>query len=299
MATSTPLSSIAFTMAKWESGTAPACQASPSMNMLVAMASPMSAVAISRCFDEMALGRASPICDRLHDAPHRQRVVRIVGEGAGIGLVAVDEDRGVRRGSMAASALADPATTASPPMRRSAPPAAMRTALIASGREAMRTWLVTGPPFCASPVMSTTAAALPSRCAAIASTAADGDDPGAADAGEKDGVGAVERRQGRRIGTAHRLPVPARSPCGTAPCTVTKLGQKPLRQEKSLLQADWSMTRLRPNSVSSGWIATQFDWTPQSPQPSQTSSLMSTRWLGAGSVPRFRRRRISAAQVWS
>ena len=33
---------------------------------------------------------------------------------------------------------------------------------------------------------------------------------------------------------------------------MTKLGQKPLRQEKSLLQLDWSIVRLRPNSVSSG-----------------------------------------------
>jgi hypothetical protein len=30
------------------------------------------------------------------------------------------------------------------------------------------------------------------------------------------------------------------------PSTVTKEGQKPLRQEKSLLQVDWSMARLRP-----------------------------------------------------
>ena len=36
------------------------------------------------------------------------------------------------------------------------------------------------------------------------------------------------------------------------PFTVTKLGQKPLRQLKSLLQADWSIRRLRPNSVSAG-----------------------------------------------
>ena len=34
------------------------------------------------------------------------------------------------------------------------------------------------------------------------------------------------------------------------PLTVTKLGQKPLRQVKSLLQADWSIRRLRPSSVS-------------------------------------------------
>ena len=42
------------------------------------------------------------------------------------------------------------------------------------------------------------------------------------------------------------------------PCTVTKLGQKPLRQEKSLLQVDWSIWRLRPNSVSSGFTETQL-----------------------------------------
>src|SRR3546814_1364571 len=36
------------------------------------------------------------------------------------------------------------------------------------------------------------------------------------------------------------------------PWTVTKLGQKPFTQEKSLLQDDWSMARLRPNSVSTG-----------------------------------------------
>ena len=86
---------------------------------------------------------------------------------------------------------------------------------------------------------------------------------------------------------------------GFAPCTVTNEGQKPLRQEKSLLQLDWSIARLRPNSVSTGTTATQFDWTPQSPQPSQTSSLMTIRRSGSGASPRFRRRRFSAAQVWS
>src|SRR5690554_3817740 len=59
-----------------------------------------------------------------------------------------------------------------------------------------------------------------------------------------------------------------------APCTVTNEGQKPFTHEKSLLQDDWSMRRLRPNSVSTGCTETQLDATPQSPQPSQTSSLM-------------------------
>ena len=84
-----------------------------------------------------------------------------------------------------------------------------------------------------------------------------------------------------------------------APCTVTKDGQKPFTQEKSLLQFDWSICRLRPNSVSTGCTATQFDCTEQSPQASQTRSLMMTRLSGSGNSPRLRRRRFSDAQVWS
>ena len=88
-------------------------------------------------------------------------------------------------------------------------------------------------------------------------------------------------------------------PFSTPPRTLTKDGQKPFTQEKSLLQDDWSIIRLRPHSVSTGWMATQLDCTPQSPQPSQTSSLTTTRSSGSGKRPRLRRRRFSAAQVWS
>ena len=84
-----------------------------------------------------------------------------------------------------------------------------------------------------------------------------------------------------------------------APVSVTKLGQKPLTQDRSLLQEDWLIRRLRPYFVSSGSIETQFDLTEQSPQPSHTASLMKTRTSGSGAVPRLRRRRSSAAQVWS
>ena len=86
---------------------------------------------------------------------------------------------------------------------------------------------------------------------------------------------------------------------GVPPSTVTKEGQKPLRQLKSLLQADWSIARLRPIGVSTGTIATQFDCTPQSPQPSHTSGLIHTRRSGSGKAPFLRRRRFSAAQVWT
>ena len=66
-----------------------------------------------------------------------------------------------------------------------------------------------------------------------------------------------------------------------------------------MLQDDWSIWRLRPNSVSTGTIETQLEASPQSPQPSQTSSLITTRRGGSAIWPRLRRRRFSAAQVWS
>ena len=80
---------------------------------------------------------------------------------------------------------------------------------------------------------------------------------------------------------------------------MTKLGQKPLRQEKSLLHEDWLMRRLRPNSVSSGSTERQFDFSLQSPQPSHTISLITARTAGSGYSFFLRRRRFSEAQVWS
>ena len=92
------------------------------------------------------------------------------------------------------------------------------------------------------------------------------------------------------------------APCprrGRPPSTLTKLGQNPFWQEKSLLHDDWSIARLRPNSVSTGVTDTQFDLVLQSPQPSQTRVLMNERRAGSGNLPRLRRRRFSAAHVWS
>ena len=56
---------------------------------------------------------------------------------------------------------------------------------------------------------------------------------------------------------------------------------------------------LRPNSVSTGSTERQLDFSPQSPHPSQTRSLISTRRGGSGARPRLRSRRSSAAQAWS
>ncbi|MQA64157.1 MAG: hypothetical protein GEU86_22500 [Actinophytocola sp.] len=70
-----------------------------------------------------------------------------------------------------------------------------------------------------------------------------------------------------------------------------------MRHEKSRLHDDWWMRVFRPNSVSTGWTDRQLDFVPQSPQPSQMRSLITTRWFGVGSLPRLRLRRDSAAHA--
>src|SRR6516165_8291154 len=81
------------------------------------------------------------------------------------------------------------------------------------------------------------------------------------------------------------------------PSIVTKLGQKPLRQEKSLLQVERLILRLRPNGVCFGSALRQLDSTEQSPQPSQTRSLIEAKRGGSSNWPRLRRLRFSVAQV--
>ena len=66
-----------------------------------------------------------------------------------------------------------------------------------------------------------------------------------------------------------------------------------------MLQEDWWMRVLRPNSVSTGCTDRQLDWMPQSPQPSHTRSLITMRVFGSATRPRLRSRRFSAAHCWS
>ncbi len=66
-----------------------------------------------------------------------------------------------------------------------------------------------------------------------------------------------------------------------------------------MLHDDWWISRRSPNSVSTGSTDRQLLIREQSPQPSHTAWLMTTRWGGSSSSPRLRRRRASAAQRWS
>jgi hypothetical protein len=66
-----------------------------------------------------------------------------------------------------------------------------------------------------------------------------------------------------------------------------------------LLQDDWWISVLRPNSVSTGSTDRHSDFCPQSPQPSQTRWLITTRLAGSGRLPFLRSRRFVAAHCWS
>ena len=79
--------------------------------------------------------------------------------------------------------------------------------------------------------------------------------------------------------------------------TVTNEGQSPPRHERSWLQDDAWIRVFGPSSVSTRWSDMQLVSAPQCPQPSQTSSLITTKRFDAGSCPRFWRRRRSLAQM--
>ena len=62
-------------------------------------------------------------------------------------------------------------------------------------------------------------------------------------------------------------------------------GQSPCRHDVSKLQLVWWMRVLRPYAVSTGCTDRQLLLSPQSPQPSHTRSLMTTRQSGLATMP--------------
>ncbi len=134
---------------------------------------------------------------------------------------------------------------------------------------------------------------------------ADGDDAGAADAGDDGGPAVIERGDGRRWQCGEEA-VEAAGVLGfrfglaqLAAMDGDEGGTEALDAGEVLVAARLVHLALAAEGGFDGWMETQLDFTPQSPQPSQTASLMKARLFGSGKVPRLRRRRFSAAQVWS
>src|SRR5476649_2807242 len=274
------------------------------MNILVAIESPISAVAIwpASTKSTRSLPQALVISPREDASGNCQ--------SGFFTNAAVDEPveliiACVRPSPMRDKASREAVTIRSQPTTRSALPVPTRVECRSACLSARRTCDITGPPFWASPLMSSTMAPLPSTWAATARIWPTVTTP-------VPPMPVIRMPYGVAVdgstGVGSTACGPALGPPSTAaffgffsapPSTVTKLGQKPVVQEKSLLQDDWLIWRLRPSSVSSGSTDRQLDCTEQSPQPSQTASLMTARLAGSGYSLRFRRRRFSEAQVWS
>ena len=101
------------------------------------------------------------------------------------------------------------------------------------------------------------------------------------------------------VGQVGSSAVPARAGSGSATVTVAKDGQSPFMHDRSKLQLVWWIRVLRPHAVSTGCTDRHPLTSPQSPHPSHTRSLMTTRKPGVGMRPLDRARRCSAAQAWS
>ena len=285
-------------------GTRPACQAAPSITTLADNVSPNKASAMA--WASSVRTRSAPAaCCSLAMSPGActeasgWRTKAAVTSSCRLAMICVRLCLTVPR----ASALA--ATTRSHASNRSACCVSMRTWFSRSAVGARRTKDSTEPPFCAKPMKSSTEAWWPSRCAAMVTSAPTVTTPvpptpvTSMSKGPLQAQGAGEGSAVTSRARSCSLQRRAAGRASSAPSSVTKLGQKPLMQLKSLLHELCSMARLRPQSVFSGTMDRQLLCTPQSPQPSHTAGLMKTRLGGSGSCPFLRRRRFSAAQVWS
>ena len=186
---------------------------------------------------------------------------------------------------------------------QSAAPAAMRAPrAMLSGSPAMRTWRHDRAALLRQPGLVEHDDAVPVEMRRHAEQRADRDHAGAADAGEQDAAGppAMSGRPG--CGSSSVAAAFAAAGAGLRrlpPSTVTKLGQKPPTQEKSLLQEDWSIARLVPNSVSTGTTERQLDLRGAVAAPLAHRLVDEGARAGSAIVPRLRRRRFSEAQVCS
>jgi len=267
--------------------------------MLVAIESPIRAVAISAAgtnSTSLPPQASAMSCCRLEPGSCQSGFFTNAAVGVVVPLISAR----VRPALILSRASLLALTTRSQPMTSRASPVPSRATCTCSARSARRTWDMTAPYFCASPDMSSTDTPLPSRCAAMpriwpmVMTPVPPMPVTRTPQGSASGAGVASGIDGNPAPSPAAPRLPLRS---WPPSTVTKLGQKPFTQEKSLLQVDWLIVRLRPNSVSSGSTDRQLDLSLQSPQPSHTISLITARFAGSGYAPRLRRRRFSEAQV--
>ena len=299
-ATAVPFSSIARSSASWPTGISPACQASPVISVFSACDWPnsFSDKAVARRYTLALPPTARSITRRCSPASiTRSRLVRNCVLACKSRLPSTAPPRRIRSSTPFCAPTAKSAA-----IIRSASPVGMRTT--SSPSCAICTWEMTAPFFCASPVKSSVLTCLPSMLAAIATTAPAVTMPPPPMPANNPRHGVARSGSTGSVSPAASSSSRARQACasscfGASVADVTKEGQNPFRQDRSVLQLVGEMRRLRPYSVSTGSMAMQWDCAVQSPQFSHTRVLMLTFTSACTMVPRLRRRRFSVAQTWS
>ena len=158
---------MAFRIDASDSGTWPFCQAKPSMNILVAIESPISAVAMRPASMKSTWSAPHALTISACDpAPGNCQSGFFTN-------AAVDEPVELMAAKVRPSPMRERAsrlavTIRSQPMTRSALPVPTRVECRSDCLSASRTCDITGPPFWARPLMSSTIAPLPSTWAAMA-----------------------------------------------------------------------------------------------------------------------------------
>ena len=253
-------------MASSLTGTSPFCQAKPSSNTLAVIAFPVSLGASAPAsIRSSALAPSRPKSAASKDSLGKLRLGS--RRKAPVMVSAPLTTARVRSLSIAMSCGVSAATTRSQPITASAWPAVMRAAPIASVSRARVTWLMTDPPFWASPVWSITVTARPSIWAAMAMRWPMVTTP-------VPPIPATRTRQGRArplisgVGRVLRwvgiFSLLAASGASAAlprrrPSTVTRAGQNPFTQLSSLLHDAKSMRRFSPKGVATGTTDRQWE----------------------------------------
>ena len=121
------------------------------MNRLVAMASPVSAVAI-RVASTRSTRRAPAASSMPRISASAGNTRSALRVNSPVIVSCVFTTTAVFPARIVARVSAPAVTTTSQPSTRFAAPFAIRVVVMSPGRAAIRTWLTTAPPFCARPV---------------------------------------------------------------------------------------------------------------------------------------------------
>ena len=266
------------------------------------MESPISAVASRVASTNSRRVGAERVADRVVMSAARELPVGLRVNVAGHRLVRVDHRAGLRPARIFESASVSSTTTMSQPSTRSASPAAMRTAWMSSGRRGDADVGGHRAALLRQAGHVEHAAALALEVRRHAEQRADGDHAGAADAGDQDAVGLARAPACAGSGSVGEARL-------GRDCALRLAQRAALHGDEARAEALDAGVILVAGRLVDRALAAELGFHRQHRQAVRLHaavaaafahrSLMTTRLAGSAIMPRLRRRRFSAAQVWS